>query len=122
MFVNSSQLSAGADTDAADADDHTPPPPPSADELAATDTSVGASGERLGRIQFSLSYDFLRSILTLKIVRAVDLAAKDLSGTSDPYVKVMLLPDKKRKLQTNIKRRNLNPRWNEVFSFEGLNV
>jgi len=31
----------------------------------------------------------------------------------------MLLPDKKHKLLTNIKRRNLNPRWNEVFAFEG---
>ena len=57
--------------------------------------------------------------LTLKIMRAVELPAKDFSGTSDPYVKIMLLPDKKHKLQTNIKRRNLNPRWNEVFAFEG---
>jgi len=31
----------------------------------------------------------------------------------------MLLPDKKRKLTTNIKRKNLNPRWNETFAFEG---
>ena len=57
--------------------------------------------------------------LTLKIMRAIELPAKDFSGTSDPYVKIMLLPDKKHKLQTNIKRRNLNPRWNEVFAFEG---
>ena len=57
--------------------------------------------------------------LTLKIMRAVDLPAKDFSGTSDPYVKILLLPDKKSKLTTNIKRKNLNPRWNEVFAFEG---
>lgn len=57
--------------------------------------------------------------LNLRIMCAVDLAAKDMSGTSDPYVKVMLLPDKKHKLVTNIKRKNLNPRWNEVFAFEG---
>lgn len=76
-------------------------------------------GEKLGRIQFHLSYDFHEMTLTLKIIRAVELAAKDFSGTSDPYVKIMLLPDKKHKLQTNIKRRNLNPRWNEVFAFEG---
>ena len=77
--------------------------------------------DRLGRIQFTLSYDFDQSTLTLKIIRAVDLAAKDITGRSDPYVKVMLLPDKKHKLLTNIKRRNLNPRWNEVFAFEGQN-
>lgn len=57
--------------------------------------------------------------LNLRIMNATNLAAKDISGTSDPYVKVMLLPDKKRKLTTNIKRRNLNPRWNEQFAFEG---
>jgi len=57
--------------------------------------------------------------LNLRIISGSELAAKDLSGTSDPYVKVMLLPDKKRKLTTNIKRKNLNPRWNETFAFEG---
>jgi hypothetical protein len=91
-------------------------PPPPLDDIDADGVT---SGEKLGRIQFSLSYSFQLSTLTLKIIRAVDLAAKDITGTSDPYVKVMLLPDKKHKLQTNIKRRNLNPRWNEVFAFEG---
>lgn len=59
-------------------------------------------------------------VLTLKVMRAAELAAKDFSGTSDPYVKILLLPDKKNKLQTNVKRKNLNPRWNETFAFEGL--
>ncbi|ESO12606.1 synaptotagmin 7d [Helobdella robusta] len=77
-------------------------------------------GQKLGRIQFSVSYDFDASTLTVKIIKAEDLAAKDLSGTSDPYVKIMLLPDKKHTMTTNIKRKNLNPRWNEVFAFEGF--
>jgi len=47
------------------------------------------------------------------------LAAKDTNGFSDPYVRVTLLPDKKRRLETKIKRRTLNPRWNETFYFEG---
>lgn len=51
-----------------------------------------------------------------------DLPAKDLSGTSDPYVRVTLLPDKKHRLETKIKRRTLNPRWNETFYFEGESV
>ncbi len=76
-------------------------------------------GEKLGKIQFQLSYDFQEMTLTLRIMRAVELPAKDFSGTSDPYVKILLLPDKKQKLTTNIKRKNLNPRWNEVFAFEG---
>ena len=50
-----------------------------------------------------------------------DLAARDLNGLSDPYVRITLLPDKKQRLETKIKRRTLNPKWNEIFYFEGEN-
>jgi len=49
-----------------------------------------------------------------------ELPAKDFSGTSDPFVKIYLLPDKKHKLETKVKRKNLNPHWNETFLFEGF--
>ncbi|CAG0882527.1 unnamed protein product [Darwinula stevensoni] len=74
--------------------------------------------ETVGHIQFSLEYDFATSTLILKIIQGKDLPAKDLSGTSDPYVRVTLLPDKKHRLETKIRRRTLNPRWNETFYFE----
>ena len=74
----------------------------------------------LGRINFHLAYDLVLTTLTLKLICAADLPAKDFSGTSDPYVKILLLPDRKHKLQSNIRRKNLNPQWNETFAFEGL--
>ncbi|CAL1271920.1 unnamed protein product [Larinioides sclopetarius] len=76
--------------------------------------------EPAGQIQFSLEYDFYASTLILRIIQGRDLPAKDIIGTSDPYVKVTLLPDKKRKLETKVKHRTLNPRWNETFYFEGF--
>eukprot|EP00057_Strongylocentrotus_purpuratus_P029453 XP_011683927.1 PREDICTED: synaptotagmin-7 isoform X1 [Strongylocentrotus purpuratus] len=76
-------------------------------------------GEELGKIQFSLMYDFPDQTLVLRIVKANHLPAKDFSGTSDPFVKIMLLPDKKVKMETKVKRKNLNPIWNESFHFEG---
>uniref|UniRef100_G1P2Y3 Synaptotagmin 7 n=1 Tax=Myotis lucifugus TaxID=59463 RepID=G1P2Y3_MYOLU len=78
----------------------------------------GCSRENLGRIQFSVGYNFQESTLTVKIMKAQELPAKDFSGTSDPFVKIYLLPDKKHKLETKVKRKNLNPHWNETFLFE----
>lgn len=78
--------------------------------------------ENVGQIHFSLEYDFQNTTLILKILQGKELPAKDLSGTSDPYVRVTLLPDKKHRLETKIKRRTLNPRWNETFYFEGFPI
>lgn len=83
-----------------------------------TDDPENDGTAKLGRIQFSIIYDFKLNTLTLKIMRAVNLVAKDFGGTSDPYVKVVLMPDKSTKLTTQIRKKNLNPRWNEVFAFE----
>ncbi|XP_041517843.1 synaptotagmin-7 isoform X5 [Microtus oregoni] len=80
----------------------------------------GCSRENLGRIQFSVGYNFQESTLTVKVMKAQELPAKDFSGTSDPFVKIYLLPDKKHKLETKVKRKNLNPHWNETFLFEGF--
>lgn len=88
-------------------------------ESTATGPIVEGVDFKLGRIQFGLMYDFQNLTLTLRIIRAVQLPAKDVTGTSDPYVKILLLPDKKHKLLTKVKKRNLNPHWNECFLFEG---
>ncbi|XP_063219520.1 synaptotagmin-7 isoform X2 [Bacillus rossius redtenbacheri] len=78
--------------------------------------------ENVGQIHFSLEYDFQNTTLILRILTAKELPAKDMTGTSDPYVRVTLLPDKKHRLETKVKRRTLNPRWNETFYFEGFPI
>ena len=79
-----------------------------------------ARSEKLGTIYFTLRYFTDELVLKLVIQKATGLPAKDISGTSDPFVKVLLLPDKKHKLETRVKRKNLNPIWNEAFTFEGF--
>lgn len=46
----------------------------------------------------------------------------DLGGTSDPYVKVYMLPDKKKKFETKVQRKNLCPVFNETFIFKVLQL
>eukprot|EP01088_Endostelium_zonatum_P010922 TRINITY_DN2461_c0_g1_i2.p1 TRINITY_DN2461_c0_g1~~TRINITY_DN2461_c0_g1_i2.p1 ORF type:complete len:334 (-),score=87.77 TRINITY_DN2461_c0_g1_i2:135-1088(-) len=52
--------------------------------------------------------------LTVKVLRAIDLAAKDLSGTSDPYVTIEI---GNQKHKTSTIKKNLNPTWNQTFVF-----
>ncbi|XP_022765384.1 synaptotagmin-3-like isoform X3 [Durio zibethinus] len=54
-------------------------------------------------------------ILHVKVVRAQKLLKKDILGTSDPYVKLNLTGDGLPEKKTTIKKRNLNPEWNEEF-------
>ena len=56
--------------------------------------------------------------LIVGILQAQDLPAMDMGGTSDPYVKVYMLPDKKKKFETKVQRKNLCPVFNETFSFK----
>ncbi|XP_040119705.1 synaptotagmin-2 [Oryx dammah] len=74
--------------------------------------------ENLGKLQFSLDYDFQANQLTVGVLQAAELPALDMGGTSDPYVKVFLLPDKKKKYETKVHRKTLNPAFNETFTFK----
>jgi hypothetical protein len=53
--------------------------------------------------------------IELCIERGKDLSIKDFNGTSDPYVKIYY--GNEEKYITNTIHKNLNPIWNEKFSF-----
>ena len=42
----------------------------------------------------------------------------DIGGSSDPYVKVYLLPEKNKKFETKVHRRTLDPIFQETFKFQ----
>merc|ERR1712227_1048645 len=76
--------------------------------------------EKLGSLHFSLDYDFEANNLKVHVMEATDLPAMDLNGTSDPYVKVYILPDKKKKFETKVQKKSLNPVFDETFNFKVL--
>lgn len=73
--------------------------------------------EVVGTLRFTLFYNVREQLLVVKVLNAMNLPAKDFSGTSDPYIKIYLLPDRKHKFQTKVHRKNLNPVFNEIFCF-----
>ncbi|PAA62052.1 hypothetical protein BOX15_Mlig002345g1 [Macrostomum lignano] len=95
---------------------------PDMEELAdAMEDNEGAEekeAEKLGKLQYSLDYDFQKGELSVGVIQAADLPAMDMGGTSDPYVKTYILPDKKKKFETKVHRKTLNPVFNETFVFK----
>ena len=58
----------------------------------------------------------------MTIVRCSDLPPKDSNnGSSDPYVKLQLLPEKQHKVKTRVLRKTLDPVYDEDFTFYGIN-
>nr|XP_054525155.1 double C2-like domain-containing protein alpha isoform X2 [Pan troglodytes] len=88
-------------------------------ELEQVEQGQGLLEER-GRILLSLSYSSRRRGLLVGILRCAHLAAMDVNGYSDPYVKTYLRPDvdKKSKHKTCVKKKTLNPEFNEEFFYE----
>nr|XP_025039504.1 synaptotagmin-2 [Pelodiscus sinensis] len=78
--------------------------------------------ENLGKLQYSLDYELAALpapwVTPERFPLAADLPALDIGGTSDPYVKVFLLPEKKKKHETKVHRKTLNPTFNESFTFK----
>ncbi|XP_030631536.1 double C2-like domains, gamma [Chanos chanos] len=76
--------------------------------------------EERGRILVSLCYITEKSSLAVGIIRCAHLAAMDSNGYSDPFVKIVLQPDmgKKSKYKTSVKKKTLNPEFNEEFLYE----
>ncbi|XP_069686775.1 synaptotagmin 1 isoform X3 [Periplaneta americana] len=89
-------------------------------EDGADEAESKQSEVKLGRLQYKLEYDFNANSLAVTVIQAEDLPALDMGGTSDPYVKVYLLPDKKKKFETKVHRKTLSPVFNETFTFKNV--
>lgn len=74
----------------------------------------------LGQAHFIVKFDQHRSVLTVRLVKALNLSPmeKEWSKPCNPYVIVQLLPDYRHQLQSTVHKKTTNPRFNETFEFE----
>ncbi|KAE9414103.1 hypothetical protein Angca_009361, partial [Angiostrongylus cantonensis] len=77
------------------------------------------SREQCGELMLSLCYLPDVNKITVSVIKARDLKAKDKMGSSDPYVKLWLVQqgNKLEKHKTTVKSQTLAPVFNESFAF-----
>ncbi|XP_018914419.2 synaptotagmin-5 isoform X1 [Bemisia tabaci] len=80
--------------------------------------SLSEPEEYRGSVHLTIFYDPTSGNLSVRLIEAQDLQARDFSGTADPYAKIRLLPDKGNVWQTRIHRKTLNPFFDEDFVFD----
>ncbi|OPJ73775.1 synaptotagmin-8 [Patagioenas fasciata monilis] len=82
------------------------------------DLERGVEQTGRGKLQYSLEYNFRVQELKVGVKQAAELKAMNSGGTSDPYVIVYLTSDVKKKYETKVYRKTLNPVFNETFTFQ----
>ncbi|XP_006814049.1 synaptotagmin-15-like [Saccoglossus kowalevskii] len=76
--------------------------------------------DHMGRIWFAVEYEHESERLVVTLVKARNLPSRVLGSVNqcDPLVKIFLLPDERRHLQSKLRRKTTNPKFDESFVFQ----
>uniref|UniRef100_A0A4W4DRS5 C2 domain-containing protein n=1 Tax=Electrophorus electricus TaxID=8005 RepID=A0A4W4DRS5_ELEEL len=93
----------------------------SSETASKTPTPFGPTFLPLGVLSLVVDYNFPKKALVVTVVGASGLPAVDeQTSSSDPYVKMTILPEKKHRVKTRVLRRTLEPAFDETFTFYGV--
>jgi len=88
---------------------------------SVSEAPTESNDQILGTLHCTIRYSFDKNALVVTVNRCENLPAKDSTAkSSDPYVKLQLLPEKQHKVKTRVMRRTLNPVYDEDFTFYGI--
>uniref|UniRef100_A0A8D0RPF6 Synaptotagmin-like protein 1 n=1 Tax=Sus scrofa TaxID=9823 RepID=A0A8D0RPF6_PIG len=88
----------------------------SGSQMSLSGEAEAAAVQVRGSVHFALHYEPGAAELRVHVIQCQGLAAAR-RRRSDPYVKSYLLPDKQSKRKTTVKKRNLNPIFNETLRY-----
>ncbi|XP_078453836.1 synaptotagmin-15-like isoform X2 [Lampetra planeri] len=98
------------------------------DEEGEWEHAAGPSGPDTPRLCFSLHYELASERLHVTLLKGRNLwlpggvvrraAPRDAEEVGDPLVKVFLLPDERRHVQSKVRRKTAHPTFNETFVFQ----
>ncbi|XP_077631773.1 synaptotagmin-like protein 1 isoform X2 [Crocuta crocuta] len=88
----------------------------SGSQLSLSGEAEAGAVQVRGSVHFALRYEPGTAELRVHVIQCQGLAAAR-RRRSDPYVKSYLLPDKQSKRKTAVKKRNLNPVFNETLRY-----
>ncbi|XP_077999360.1 synaptotagmin-15-like isoform X2 [Glandiceps talaboti] len=76
--------------------------------------------DHTGRIWFAVEYEHEAERLVVSLIKAKNLPSRVLGSVNqcDPLVKIFLLPDERRHLQSKLRRKTTNPKFDESFVFQ----
>lgn len=74
----------------------------------------------LGRLWFSVRYEAATEKLLVSILKAKNLPSRTVGtvNSCDPFVRLHLIPDERRYLQSKLKKKTCNPFFDEKFVFQ----
>ncbi|XP_060804989.1 synaptotagmin-15 [Amyelois transitella] len=74
----------------------------------------------VGRVWFTVKYESSTERLQVHIIKAKHLPSRTpaLANACDPYIKIQLMPDERRVLQTKQKKKTCNPFFDETFVYQ----
>ncbi|XP_053641501.2 synaptotagmin-15 isoform X2 [Cherax quadricarinatus] len=76
--------------------------------------------DHIGRVWLQLEYQTEAEKLLVTLIKAKNLPSRLIGSINscDPYVRLFLIPDERRYLQTKIRKKTCNPRFDETFVFQ----
>eukprot|EP00106_Octopus_bimaculoides_P005962 XP_014773404.1 PREDICTED: synaptotagmin-15-like [Octopus bimaculoides] len=93
---------------------------PSLYKIVDEDEDYDMSDDHIGRLWFTVEYERETEKLLVTLIKAKNLPSRTMSSSNgcDPFVRIYLMPDERRYLQSKLRKKTCNPKFEESYIFQ----